>query len=200
MIRLGILGSTRGTNLQAIIEAIETKRLPARIDVVISNKEEAYILSRAKAHGIKHEFLSAKGISRDVYDQALSECLKANEVDLLVLIGYMRILSSEFVKEWENKVINIHPSLLPAHAGLMDLAVHQAVIEAGEKETGCTVHYVTEKVDDGPILVQKTCPVYLNDDPQVLKERVQALEGEALIEAIALIEGKRDQSKQTQPT
>ena len=102
----------------------------------------------------------------------------------MVLVGYMRILSVEFVSCWQNKIINVHPSLLPAFAGKMDKSVHQAVLESGLKETGCTIHYVTEHVDAGPILLQKTCPVLAADNADLLKSRVQQLEGEALIEVI----------------
>jgi phosphoribosylglycinamide formyltransferase-1 len=101
-----------------------------------------------------------------------------------VLIGYMRILSNQFVAQWNNKVINVHPSLLPAFAGGIDLDVHRAVLASGIKETGCTVHKVTTEVDGGPIVVQKACPVMVNDTIKTLKARVQALEGKALVEAI----------------
>lgn len=184
MIRLGILGSTRGTNLLALIKAIEACDLPASIALVLSNKEDAILLERAKSHGLKTQFLSAKGLSRVQYDAQISEQLVENNIELVVLIGYMRILSEPFVTQWKNKIINVHPSLLPAFAGLMDLEVHKAVLESGHKETGCTVHYVTKDVDAGPILVQKKCPVLREDTPDSLKAKVQALEGGALIAAI----------------
>lgn len=184
-LRLAILGSTRGTDMLALITAIAQKQLDASIEVVISNRSEAIILERARAHQIQTEFLSPKNLSREEYDQKISEVLQAHNIDLIVLIGYMRILSNTFVSEWQNKIINVHPSLLPAFAGGMDQNVHQEVLDAGVNETGCTVHYVTEEVDKGPILVQKKCAVLAEDTVESLKARVQQLEGKALIEAIS---------------
>lgn len=184
MIRLGILGSTRGTNMLAIIAAIQQKSLPASIEIVISNKAQAQILERAATHHLSAQFLNPEGLSRDEYDQKISDLLKKHSVDLVVLIGFMRILSDSFVAEWENKMINVHPSLLPAFAGKMDADVHRAVLESGVKETGCTVHYVTKEVDAGPIILQKKCAVFSGDTQECLKSRVQALESEALVEAI----------------
>lgn len=190
MIRLAVLGSTRGTNLNALVAAIHDHQLAASIELVMSNKADAPILEKATHFGLKAIFADPKGLSREEYDEYLSQVLKQYDIELIVLIGYMRILSSSFVLAWKNKIINIHPSLLPAYAGLMNLEVHQAVIDAAENETGCTVHFVTEEVDAGPILLQKRCPVFANDTPDLLKERVQQLEGGALIEAIKKIGGQ----------
>lgn len=187
MIRLGILGSTRGTNLDAIVAAINTYQLSASIEIVISNKSTALILERAKSFGLTAQFIDPTGVSREVFDLQTSDLLKQHHVDLVVLIGYMRILSAEFIAAWKNKIINVHPSLLPAHAGKMDLDVHRSVILAGEKETGCSVHYVTEEVDAGPVIIQKKCEVLSNDTAESLKERVQKLEGAALVEAISIV-------------
>lgn len=187
MIRLGILSSSRGTNLAAIAEAIRQQQLDARIQCVISNKADAPVLAYAEKNGLTAQFINPVGLSRENYDANVSAVLQASGVELVVLVGYMRILSADFVNRWANKIINVHPSLLPLHAGLMDLAVHQAVINAGEFETGCTVHYVTEVVDAGPILLQKKCAVLAEDTPETLKARVQLLEGQALIEVIDLI-------------
>lgn len=184
MIRLGILGSTRGTNMLRIIQAINEQQLAARIELVLSNKEEALILARAREHQIPAEYVSPHTLSRVDYDLKLNARLEAAQVDLVVLIGYMRILSAEFVSQWPNAIINVHPSLLPNFSGLMDLAVHQAVLDAGHQETGCTVHVVTAEVDAGPIILQKRCAVQPGDTAERLKERVQGLEAEALIEAI----------------
>jgi len=184
MYRLGILGSTRGTSLVPILDAIQNKLLDVRIEIVISNKCDAKILEKAKNANIETKFLDAKNLDRETYDQKLSYILEKAQVHLIVLIGYMRILSEDFVRRFENKIINVHPSLLPAFAGLMNEDVHQAVLSAKVALTGCTVHYVTEKVDQGPIVLQKTCPVFPEDTVQQLKERVQTLEGVALIEAI----------------
>lgn len=183
--RLGILGSTRGTHLNAIHEAISNKILAASIEVVISNKADALILKKAEEFGYPALFVHSQGLTREEYDQQVSSLLKQHQVDFIVLIGYMRILSADFVNDWQNHIINVHPSLLPNHAGLMDLAVHQAVLDDQEVETGCTVHIVTENVDEGPIVMQKTCPVYPDDTAQTLKERVQVLEAQALVEALA---------------
>ncbi|RLN20830.1 hypothetical protein BBJ28_00001015 [Nothophytophthora sp. Chile5] len=185
-LKLAVLGSTRGSSMQPIIDAIEAGELNASIDVVVSDKAAAGILERAKKHGIEAVAMSAKGLSRAVFDAQVSEVLKSKSVDLVLLIGYMRILSGEFCKEWENKVLNVHPSLLPDFAGGMDLAVHRAVLDAKKTETGCTVHFVTEQVDAGPIAVQLKCPVLAADTPEVLKARVQPLEGAAFLHAIKL--------------
>ncbi|MFI4962305.1 MAG: phosphoribosylglycinamide formyltransferase [Legionellales bacterium] len=187
MIKLGILGSTRGTNMLTLIEAIESGTLAASIEVVISNKSNALILERAAAKGIPIETVNPKGFVAGESDRIMSDLLSQYHVDLVVLIGYMRILSKEFVSLWNNKIINVHPSLLPAFAGKMDGDVHQAVLDSGVKETGCTIHYVTEQVDAGPIILQKKCRVLAGDTADSLKERVQLLEGCALIEAISVI-------------
>jgi phosphoribosylglycinamide formyltransferase-1 len=181
---LGILGSTRGTDLEAIISGIQQKKLSALIKVVVSNKEDAYILQRAKKHDLAAVFLSPANLTRDLFDQKISELMHAHEVDYIILIGYMRILSNEFVNEWRNKILNVHPSLLPAFKGGMDKDVYQRILASGVQETGCTVHLVTEELDGGPILVQKKCAVLPNDTVEILKNRVQALEGDALVEAI----------------
>lgn len=188
MIRLAVLGSNRGTNLAPIMHAIRQGDLQATLEIVISNKPEALILSKAREFSLPAHFIDSTDLSRENYDARVGKALSPYQVDLIVLMGYMRILSAAFVREWQQKIINVHPSLLPAFAGQMDLAVHEAVLAAGVPETGCTVHYVTEEVDAGPILIQKTCRVLAKDTPETLKERVQALEGAALIEAIAHLE------------
>lgn len=182
--RLGILGSTRGTHLLTLLDACQQNQIDAQIEIVISNKIDALILTRAKLHNIPAVFIDPKGLSREAYDEKISVLLQNYAVDLVVLIGYMRILSQQFVLAWQNKIINVHPSLLPNFSHLMDLAVHRAVLQNDCKETGCTVHYVTEMVDAGPILLQKKCKVLANDTPESLKQRVQTLEGEALIASI----------------
>ncbi|QMT61755.1 phosphoribosylglycinamide formyltransferase [Legionella sp. PC997] len=187
MIRIAVLGSTRGTNLNALVAAIEQHHLAASIELVLSNKEDALILEKAANFGIQSMFANPQGLSRTEFDNYLSAILKQHQIELIVLIGYMRILSAEFVSQWENKIINIHPSLLPAHAGLMNLDVHQSVLDEADTETGCTVHFVTEQVDAGPIILQKKCPVFPGDTAELLKARVQELEGLALIEAIQMI-------------
>lgn len=184
MIRLGILGSTRGTNLIAIHDAIQQQKLAAEIAIVLSNKADAFILKQATQLGLSTQFVDPTGCTREDYDKKISLLLHQQAVDLIVLIGYMRILSAPFIDTWQHKIINVHPSLLPDFAGLMDLDVHRAVLASGKQESGCTVHYVTNDVDAGPILLQKKCVVLTNDTPEMLKTRVQQLEGEALVEVI----------------
>lgn len=184
MIRLGVLGSTRGTDLLPVLEAIQAGILNASVEVVVSNRKGAPILEKAKKHNIDHFFINHKNKTREAFDKEISERLKEKEVDLVLLIGFMRILSESFVAGWNGKIINVHPSLLPKHAGGMNEDVHGQVLKAGDKETGCTIHLVTAKVDEGPILVQKKCPVLAEDTVGSLKEKVQKLEGEAFIEVI----------------
>lgn len=186
MLKLGILGSTRGSHLSAIAEAIEYKKINAEVKVVLSNKIDAPIISLAKSKNFSAKFVDTLGLAREQYDENLSDLLHQHQVELIVLIGYMRILSTHFVEQWKQKIINVHPSLLPAYSGMMDLAVHQAVLENGDKISGCTVHYVTAEVDAGPVILQKKCDVLSGDTPEILKARVQKLEAEALIEAIKL--------------
>ena len=159
MKNFAVLGSTRGTNLSAIAEAILHHQLPDSLQVVVSNKADTGILERAHSYGLNAQFVDPQNLSREAYDKKISALLHAYHVDFIVLTGYMRILSDDFVREWQNKIINVHPSLLPAYAGMMDMAVHEAVIAAGDTETGCTVHYVTEEVDAGPVVLQKKCRV-----------------------------------------
>ena len=186
MIKLGVLGSTNGTDLQAILDAIDQKIINASVSIVISNKKNAYILERAKKHGVNTQYIRHKGKSRQEFDQEVTNLLNKNEVDLILLIGFMRILSDEFCHTWRDKILNVHPSLLPKYAGGMDTNVHEEVLANGDDETGCTIHFVTEEVDGGPILVQKSCKVGPNDNIDTLKKRVQALEGQAFIEACLL--------------
>lgn len=185
-LKLAVLGSTRGSSMQPILDAITAGKLNASIEIVVSDKAAAGILERARTNGIEAVALSPKGLSRAEYDAQVSKVLKTKNVDLVLLIGYMRIMSGDFCKEWEDKVLNVHPSLLPEFAGGMDLAVHRAVLDAKKTESGCTVHFVTEQVDSGPIAVQMKCPVLENDTPETLKVRVQLLEGAAFLHAIAL--------------
>jgi phosphoribosylglycinamide formyltransferase-1 len=191
MIRIGILGSTRGSNLDAIVAAIHQKQLAADIAIVMSNKPDAGILAKAAGFGLKTLCIESSGKSREAFDREISLQLREHQVELVVLIGFMRILSAEFINDWHHRIINVHPSLLPKHAGKMDLDVHRAVLAANENESGCTVHVVTEIVDAGPIIIQEKCAVLTNDDEQTLKQRVQSLEGLALVKAINQFATKR---------
>ncbi|MBT5781733.1 MAG: phosphoribosylglycinamide formyltransferase [Candidatus Marinimicrobia bacterium] len=190
MIRLGVLGSTKGTDLQAILDAISKKILKAKVSLVVSNNKNAYILKRAENNNIPNYYISHESLSRKNFDSLVARELKKYKVDLILLIGFMRILSKEFCLEWKDKILNVHPSLLPKYAGGMDNNVHEEVLKNKDLETGCTIHFVTEKLDAGPILVQKRCAVEKNDTPLTLKEKVQVLEGEAFLEAIKLIQQK----------
>jgi phosphoribosylglycinamide formyltransferase 1 len=185
MIRLGILGSTRGTHLQTIVEAIQQKRLAASVEIVMSNRPDAFILKRAAQYHLRGQYMDPTAQSREDYDQTLSTVFRSYQVDFVVLVGYMRLLSAPFVTTWNRRVINVHPSLLPAFAGKVDLEVHRAVLASSVKKTGCTVHYVTIAVDAGPILLQKDCTVLANDTVERLKARVQQLEGEALVTVLS---------------
>ena len=187
-VRLGVLGSTRGTDLQAIIEAIHGGHLDASIAVVISNRADAFILERARNHQIAPVFIEPGNKRRETFDNEVSMILKEHQVELILLIGYMRILSPRFISTWRNRVLNVHPSLLPAFSGGMDLDVHAKVLESGITESGCTVHIATDDVDQGPIIVQKSCPIDEGETRESLKEKVQALEGVALVEAVRLFQ------------
>ena len=187
MINIGVLGSTKGTDLQAILDAIHSKTLSATVSTVISNRKNAYILDRAKNHSVPFYFISHKGKDRKDFDAEMTEVLKKHEVDLVLLIGFMRILSSSFCREWRDRILNVHPSLLPKYAGGMDTNVHEEVLKNKDKETGCTIHFVTDELDSGPILIQKKCAVEEGDTVETLKSKVQTLEGEAFLEALPLM-------------
>jgi formyltetrahydrofolate-dependent phosphoribosylglycinamide formyltransferase len=188
MIKLGVIGSTNGTDLQAVLDAIAYGELVAKVSVVISNNEKAQILDRAKNHDIPAVFIPHRGKTREEFDNEMTAVLKNNQIDLILLIGFMRILSSEFCLEWQDRLLNVHPSLLPKYGGRVDTSVHEEVLKNGDAVTGCTIHFVTEDVDGGPILIQKKCDVVQNDTIDSLKTKVQALEGRAFIEAIQLIQ------------
>ena len=187
LLNIAVLGSTKGTDLQAVIDAIESGKLAdVKISVVISNKQDAYILERARKHNIKSVFVDSANKTREEFDREIMKILDKENVGLVLLIGYMRFISREFVGKWRNKVINVHPSLLPKYAGGMDKNVHKAVLDAGEKETGMTIHFVDEGADTGPVILQKKCSIGPDETVDSLKEKVQQLEGDGFIEAIKL--------------
>ncbi len=188
MIKLGVLGSTNGTDLQAILDSVASGELNGEVSVVLSNQKNAYILERAKNHNVPTVFLSHKEKSRKEFDAEMTAILKEHAVDLVLLIGFMRILSEKFCQEWQDRLLNVHPSLLPKYAGGMDTNVHEGVLKNGDSETGCTIHFVTDEVDAGPILIQKKCNVEPDETVNTLKTKVQKLEGVAFIEAIQLIQ------------
>jgi len=188
ILNIGVLASTKATDLQAVIDSIESKELNVKISVVVSNKEDAYALERARKHDIEAVFVDSKGKGREEFDKEINSILEKNNVDLILAIGYMRILSGWFVNKWKNKIMNIHPSLLPAFAGGMDKDVHSEVLKSGIKETGCTLHFVAEDVDAGPIIIQKKVNVVENETVDSLKEKVQKAEQEIIVKALKLYE------------
>ncbi len=188
-VKIAVLVSGRGSNLQAIIDSIEKGHINnAAINVVISNKENAYALERAKNHGISAIFLDPSEYDRDGYDRAILGVLNQYDTDLLLLAGYFRILGNEIIKAYRNRIMNIHPSLLPAFKGLH---VQKQAFEYGVKVAGCTVHFVDEGLDSGPIILQKCVSVLPGDTEETLTARI--LEQEHIIypEAVRLFsEGK----------
>jgi len=184
MINIGVLASGRGTNLQAIIEAIKEGKIEGRISIVISDNRDAFALKRAKQNNIETEYINFKSFkNREDYDKEIMECLKEKDIDLVVLAGYMRILSSYFIKMYKNRIMNIHPALLPSFPGLH--AQRQAV-EYGVKISGCTVHFVDEGVDSGPVILQKAVEVKDNDTEESLAERILKEEHQIYPRAIQL--------------
>ena len=182
--RLGILLSGRGSNLAAIADSISAGRLDAEIAVVVSNRPDAPGIAMAQARGLNARVLPSTGLDREVYDRQLAAELRRYEVDLVCLAGYMRILSGYFIREFPQRILNIHPSLLPAFPGLD--AQHQA-LEHGVKFSGCTVHFVDEGIDSGPILCQAVVPVLDDDTAESLSARILEQEHRIYTEAIALV-------------
>jgi phosphoribosylglycinamide formyltransferase-1 len=181
---LGILLSGRGSNFEAIADNVAAGKIPARISVVVSNRIDAGGLESAKRRGLNAIVLPSKGIPREQHDQQVVAALRENQVDLVCLAGYMRLLSPWFVQQFPRRILNIHPSLLPSFPGLE--AARQA-FDYGVKFSGCTVHFVDEHLDHGDILVQKVVPVLDSDDGHTLAARILAQEHIAYSEAIRLV-------------
>jgi phosphoribosylglycinamide formyltransferase-1 len=184
MKRLGILLSGRGSNFEAIARNVQAGKIPAEIAVVISNKQEALGLGRAREMGLETRFLPSKGKEREAFDHEVVAVLKEFQVDLVCLAGFMRILSPYFVREFPRRILNIHPALLPAFPG--EDAQRQA-LEYGVKFTGCTVHLVDEGVDTGPIVCQAVVPVQDDDTAETLAARILQEEHRVYSEAICLL-------------
>lgn len=188
-VKIAVLVSGRGSNLQAIIDSIEKGYIKnAAVNVVISNKADAYALERAEKHGISAVFLDPEGLDRAGYDREILKVLKQHDTDLLLLAGYFRLLGSELIEAYRHRILNIHPSLLPAFKGLH---AQKQAFEYGVKVAGCTVHFVDEGLDSGPIIIQKCVPVLPGDTEETLTARI--LEQEHIIypEAVRLfVEGK----------
>jgi phosphoribosylglycinamide formyltransferase 1 len=181
---IGVLISGSGTNLQAIIEAIEANALAAKIEIVLSNRADAYGLVRAAGHGIPAEVLDHKKFSsREAYDQAAVDLLRARNVELVILAGFMRLLSPVFVKAYSNRIMNIHPALLPSFPGLH---VQKGAVDHGVRFSGCTVHFVNEECDEGPIIIQAVVPVFPDDTEETLAARILRQEHRIYPRAIQL--------------
>lgn len=192
MLKLAVLVSGGGTNLQAIIDAISAGKITnACISVVISNNASAYALERARAHGIEALCISPKDFeSREAFNQAFLDKLNSYNVDLVVLAGFLVVLPEMMIKEYTNRIVNIHPSLIPSFCGkgFYGLKVHEGVLARGVKVTGATVHFVDEGTDTGPIILQKAVEVEQGDTPEVLQRRImEQAEWNILPETINLI-------------
>ncbi len=191
MFKIGVLASGGGTNLQAVIDAVKSGVIKGEIVSVLSNNKSAYALERARVNGIEAVNIGRKqfsGISE--YSKALASHFLERETDLIVLAGFMVILGEDFIKPFRNKIINIHPSLIPSFCGqgFYGLKVHEAVLKSGVKVTGATVHFVDENADTGPIILQKAVDVKDYDTPEILQKRVmEEAEWKILPEAIRLI-------------
>ena len=182
--KIGILLSGRGSNFEAIADSIKSGRLQAEIAIVISNRADAPGLESAKGRGLNAQLIPSKGRAREEHDADVVSALKEAQVDLVCLAGYMRLLSPDFIRAFPSRIVNIHPSLLPAFPG-MD--AQKQALEYGVKVTGCTVHFVDEHLDHGPIILQKTVPVLDGDDVPTLSARILEQEHAAYSEAIALV-------------
>lgn len=187
--RIAILLSGRGSNFEAIYRAIKEGKINAEIGVVISNKEDARGLLKAREFGLETLFLNPKEFSsREEYDLKLAEEIEKRNIDLICLAGWMRILTPPFVQRFRNRIMNIHPALLPSFPGL---EAQKQALEYGVRYSGCTVHFVNEEVDAGPIILQAVVPVFQNDTVETLSERILKEEHRIYPEAIRLfVEGK----------
>jgi len=188
MKNLGILLSGRGSNFEAIARNVAAGKIPARIAVVISNREEAPGLARARALDLETRFIPSKGKEREAYDREVVAVLREFQVDVVCLAGFMRVLSPYFVREFRHRILNIHPALLPAFPGT---DAQKQALEAGVKFTGCTVHLVDEGVDTGPIVCQAVVPVLDDDTVETLSARILEQEHRIYSEAIGLLVADR---------
>jgi len=195
VLNVGVLASGRGTNLQAILDACARGELPARVAVVVSDNPDAGALARARQAGVPAFFVDPRGRKKGEFEGEISRVLREHNVELVCLAGYMRVLGRSFLKEWEGRVLNIHPSLLPAFPGL---EAQRQAWEWGVKVAGCTVHFVVPEVDAGPIVLQAAVPVLGHDTPETLAARILEQEHRIYVQAIRLyaegrlrIEGRR---------
>ncbi|MCI6276365.1 MAG: phosphoribosylglycinamide formyltransferase [Clostridium sp.] len=191
MFKIAVLVSGGGTNLQSIIDAVKSKYINASIEMVIGSKEGIYALERAEKNNIKTYVVRKKEYKESFSDKILE--LTKGKVDLIVLAGFLSILDGKILDEFRNKIINIHPSLIPSFCGpgMYGIKVHEAVIKSGVKVSGCTVHFVNSEVDGGAIIAQETVPVYFSDDAEMVQKRILEKEHIILSKSIKLIsEGK----------
>lgn len=182
-VKIGVLISGSGTNLQSLIDNVESGSIKGVISLVISNKKDVYGLERAKQHNIHAIYLNAKDYENfDKYNDALIEELKNHGVELVVLAGYLKILTSKFIEEYRNRIINIHPSLIPSFSGkgYYGIKVHEAVIDYGVKISGATVHFVDEGADTGPIIIQEAVEVKSDDTAVTLQQKILQIEHKIL--------------------
>jgi len=185
MKRIGVLLSGRGSNFEALADAIAAGRVPdAEIALVVSNREGAPGIEKARARGIATRVIPSKGLQREEYDRQVVAALKEKQVVLVCLAGFMRLLSAYFVSEFPNRILNIHPSLLPAFPGL---EAQRQALEHGVKWSGCTVHFVDENLDAGPIIVQAMVPIRDDDTPETLAERILKEEHRIYAEAVRIV-------------
>ncbi|MFQ5480420.1 MAG: phosphoribosylglycinamide formyltransferase [Thermodesulfobacteriota bacterium] len=188
MLRIGIIASGRGSNLQCLINAVEEGRLEVTIELVISDRPGAGALGRAEKHGIVHALVRENEYAtRAEFDAEMIKLLKAHDVELVVLAGFMRVLGPAFIEAFPERIINIHPALLPSFPGLN---VHRKAIRHGVKFSGCTVHFVDKGLDTGPIIIQAVVPILDNDTEESLGARILAEEHRILPEAVSLIANK----------
>jgi phosphoribosylglycinamide formyltransferase-1 len=183
--KIGILISGRGSNMVAIVDAVKSGEIPdSQVSIVVSDKADAQGLEKAKERGVETVVIERKGRRREEHDAEIIAELQSRGVELVCLAGYMRLLSPDFVRAFENRIVNIHPSLLPAYPGL---DVHERVLAAGEKVSGCTVHFVNEDLDAGPIILQRAVEVKENDTAETLSARILEQEHVAYVEAVKQI-------------
>lgn len=188
-IKIGVLISGGGTNLQAIIDNIQAGNINGEIKLIISNREEAYGLTRGKEAGIESIYVDKKRFNNDEqYNLELIRLFKERNIDLIILAGYLKVLSKEFIQEYQGRIINIHPSLIPSFCGkgYYGERVHQGVLDYGVKVTGATVHFVDEGTDTGPIIFQEVVYVDPMDTVDILKDKVLKIEHKLLVQAVKL--------------
>lgn len=193
MLKIGVLASGRGSNFQAIIDQIEAGRIPAKIEILIVDNPEAYAIERAKKHGISYLFINPKEFkTKEAFYEKIRDELLSRGVELVVLAGFMRIVRKPLLDAFPNRIMNIHPALLPSFPGLHG---QKQAVDYGVRISGCTVHFVDEGVDSGPIIIQAAVPVHPDDTEEILSERILKLEHEILPEAIRLFaEGRLEVS------